>query len=800
MAAGLGSHEVLLNRIAAELGLDLRPELHRHALHKAPRKPATFARLCCVSSSDPFCISPAMANTGTSSPCALYSTPLLRLDPNLPRSIRVLDLLQGPRRSSLHAKLRVVSLDASPCPYYEALSYTWGTGAPAESITVNEHHKLAITNNAYAALESLRRRRAVRTVWIDSICIDQANDAEKSVQVPLMGDVYRSAAVVNVWLGTASVCPTPALSLSRLFSSELWGRAWRDICSNLKAPTMRAEADDNRIGALRLLIRQQTIENIFSDLKLFWHALQGSHLALASAIKTNPPWHERLWIVQEYLLACVLRFGFGHHWVSCDAAFLLAWAGDDSDAVSSFTSAVGLAFEAARLDMALSTSSDGVTGHSHLSLCGLQNIIRTQQCFMPQDMVYGMLSLIDPYESALITVDYGLDPGVVFAQATHAVIRSETSFRVLDMVLGHGSSAEVGAGQRFPAWAVDFANFPKQGAWQKTDWRDADLAMRRTVLQKHCRVSADFMNLFIKAVPFDTILVQATVETDPPEEEDIVYKLLFSIIRPTLVTTLRARELGLTSALEHQHLDIMSSSLIAASLLTTQINADEVLELLGDDDRFSRRAHALLAVARPPPAANMTVEISGPGEGGDDDDDVDQPLISYYQINSTNADNDHTIEPDHGPSVVNAVKTAGMLWSTLCNTPVEMQRAGRIEIDEDEAKSFLLECGHLYRNATATSGGLSFFGTAAGGMVGVAPLGVRGGDLVVLAPDGETLLVLRRLEQSEQGEGDVDHEDGGSWRFMGQALVFSMHTPQSWERIGLADTVLLDEAPTFRIC
>ena len=43
------------------------------------------------------------------------------------------------------------------------------------------------------------------SLWADAVCIDQKNPAEKNVQVPLMGLIYRKAVRVVVWLGIEEV-------------------------------------------------------------------------------------------------------------------------------------------------------------------------------------------------------------------------------------------------------------------------------------------------------------------------------------------------------------------------------------------------------------------------------------------------------------------------------------------------------------------------------------------------------------------------------------------------------------------
>jgi hypothetical protein len=717
---------------------------------------------------------------------ALYSEPLLRLDLNSSRrSIRVLDLLPGPRAAPIRARLRVVSLDDYPCPYYEALSYTWGSTGSTALVTIN-NHPLNITTNAFAALESLRTRRATRTIWIDSICIDQENDDEKNFQLPLMGDVYRSAAAVNVWLGRTKEHHEPSFRVGNLFNPELWSRTWREVRGDIKAQTI---GPDDFINApdINRQARQLAISNIRSDLQLFWYSLRSSHLALASAIETNDPWHQRLWIVQEYLLAKRLQFGFGYHWVSCDISHLLKWAKDDSYKAASFKGALGWDFEAVRLNLSWTA------GERYTSLGGLQSILRTQQCYRPQGMIYGMLGLIDPYEAALITKNNKMDPWEVFAQGTYAAIRGETTFHVLDMVDLRATRDENGRpsnsqawveahgklSERLPSWSIDFARFPKRGSWKQGAWSGVDLARRREQLSRRCTLSKTTGKLCIKAVPFDRIIAQFPVETPSDEmnleEDDIVYKLLFSVISPTLRITLMAKEL-VAAGNAHRNMPLLAARLLPPP----QISADDLSEILGDSVMFSRRTHYFLSIAMPA-AANMTMEISGPSG------EVDQVL--HYRVTGGNI-----AEPKHDPTV-NAIKAACLLWASLVDTPVDMQRSGQVWVNVDDTGSFVHSCSKLLENATATAGGLAFFGTLMGGLVGIAPLGINEGDLIVRAPDEESFLVLR---QRQSGVHDGDGDDV-AWQFVGRALIFSMHTSDSWDRDELRNIGSFDEAPTFNL-
>ncbi|KAG4432732.1 hypothetical protein IFR05_011788 [Cadophora sp. M221] len=58
-----------------------------------------------------------------------------------------------------------------------------------------------VTLNLYAALQHLRFEYTDRILWVDAICIDQANIPEKNHQIQLMGHIYEEAECVIIWLG-----------------------------------------------------------------------------------------------------------------------------------------------------------------------------------------------------------------------------------------------------------------------------------------------------------------------------------------------------------------------------------------------------------------------------------------------------------------------------------------------------------------------------------------------------------------------------------------------------------------------
>ena len=126
----------------------------------------------------------------------------------------------------LTGQLHIVSL--VDFPDFTALSYVWGEYAlvsGTSTLTLRNNHGepfvLDITPNCRDGLRAIRRRFGPIRIWVDAVCINQNDNAEKAFQVPLMGDIYTLATMVYVWLGPGP----PALNMAlRYFNRGSLGR------------------------------------------------------------------------------------------------------------------------------------------------------------------------------------------------------------------------------------------------------------------------------------------------------------------------------------------------------------------------------------------------------------------------------------------------------------------------------------------------------------------------------------------------------------------------------------------------
>jgi hypothetical protein len=122
---------------------------------------------------------------------------------------RILQLFPGSPGSPLHGRLSVadivlrhgLGLHANQgLVSYDALSYSCGEPILARRIYLQDE-SFPISENLYLGLQSIRKSQEPMVMWVDAICIHQANEEEKSQQVVNMLDIYLKADCVHVWLG-----------------------------------------------------------------------------------------------------------------------------------------------------------------------------------------------------------------------------------------------------------------------------------------------------------------------------------------------------------------------------------------------------------------------------------------------------------------------------------------------------------------------------------------------------------------------------------------------------------------------
>ncbi|KAK3387778.1 hypothetical protein B0H63DRAFT_521799 [Podospora didyma] len=122
-----------------------------------------------------------------------------------PNKIRLLTLDLTDDSAPLTGSLEVVDVNQlKRGGGFWAISYYWGPPPQGDNPSKFRTSKgeMAITESLASCLSCLRHQRVEAPIWADALCINQANETEKMMQVRRMGSLYAEAAQVVIWLGT----------------------------------------------------------------------------------------------------------------------------------------------------------------------------------------------------------------------------------------------------------------------------------------------------------------------------------------------------------------------------------------------------------------------------------------------------------------------------------------------------------------------------------------------------------------------------------------------------------------------
>ncbi|KAH7240194.1 heterokaryon incompatibility protein-domain-containing protein [Fusarium redolens] len=194
----------------------------------------------------------------------------------------------GSTRTTIAREIGIDRVRLTDSPSFTALSYTWGSPNQDHQLRLCDNTLLPITKSLAEALIHVLDDIEDGFLWIDQICINQNNNNERNHQVPMMGDIYRRARRVFVWLGTEA---TGAERIDRIFQD------FETATATLTTDMMLMDA---------FVLSQEAYLN---------------KQAMISMMKL--PWFERAWVVQEFVLAQDPIFAHGRFRWHPDTMFLV---------------------------------------------------------------------------------------------------------------------------------------------------------------------------------------------------------------------------------------------------------------------------------------------------------------------------------------------------------------------------------------------------------------------------------------------------------------------------------------------
>lgn len=352
--------------------------------------------------------------------------------------IRVIILHPGSCEEGIRCEIRHVSFDESPA--YEALSYTWGERTDPVQITLDESPFL-VTQNLFLALRHLRDEKCARCLWVDAICINQKNTAERNNQVQQMARIYQEAKHVHVWLGPYEQNEPSKLAMS--FLKEIDTRVL--ACTGSQSQLERVH---------------EWIREIFDDKSYVnkWKAL--------ARLWERHYW-SRVWIIQEVVFGtsnprqCSVHCGTESiAWetvVALDRAMSLI----DPRCYDNEHSEIDILqfSKGARLDLSWFIVTHGhQSRNKELKLSYLLIRQGRYKATDPRDKVYALLSMVHHSQADELAVDYGLSTAEVYTMAMKAMVLEEKRLGVLCVCSRECRNRDPLV--QLPSWCPDFSTDP----------------------------------------------------------------------------------------------------------------------------------------------------------------------------------------------------------------------------------------------------------------------------------------------------------------------------------------------------
>ena len=281
---------------------------------------------------------------------------------------------------------------------YNALSYVWGNKSNPASMLC-DGLRFEITQNLHQALTQVRRARSSTLLWVDAVCIDQANEVEKTAQVRLMTKIYSRAELVLVWLG------------DELPSDRDGLRLMQSMCDRIEEPEgFRIK----RCGTIWHDLRALGLPDEFDQ---SWNAV--------ISILTRE-WFSRIWAVQELVVARQAVFLCGYIETKADLITSAA-----NYFTTSCTMRVVLSLHATHtLAPVFLIIRSNFAKFGEMSLLELLWLTRTSEATDRRDKIFALVGLTNDVRSEFI--DYKKKPCDLLFDLAEFIMRNDLTRYLCD--------------------------------------------------------------------------------------------------------------------------------------------------------------------------------------------------------------------------------------------------------------------------------------------------------------------------------------------------------------------------------
>lgn len=284
-----------------------------------------------------------------------------------------------------------------------------------------------VTLNLEAALRHIRKSSHAITLWVDAICINQNDVAEKNHQVEMMREIFSGAELVIAWLGSASEDSDLALEMLATGLDP-----WTESGLSEYGPVQRTAPPEV--------------------------------LAIAGLLTRS--WWSRIWVVQEILLAKKFLFKCGDAELpgeqitdkeSSSLWVVLLYVNRDS--ISCYTNALEFL--------------EDIFEEENVNAVDYLNRYRRRQATKPHDHIYGLFGVLPSKDQILLGApNYDCRVEDLFITVANKLMLQQRSLTLLQAAACTSPTANSSTKIYLPSWVPDWTRpisiGSKQGLWPRS--------------------------------------------------------------------------------------------------------------------------------------------------------------------------------------------------------------------------------------------------------------------------------------------------------------------------------------------
>ncbi|KAG8530604.1 uncharacterized protein KY384_004642 [Bacidia gigantensis] len=372
---------------------------------------------------------------------------------------------------------------------YEAVSYVWGSEDNPVSLNC-DGREMKMTQSLAGALRRFRQEGYARTLWVDSICINQADLLEKSAQVPMMSNIFRRASCVLIWLGEERQ------------DSDDASKAFR--CMTILNKNFSGREELHKYHNMTFKDKSRYLDQVEREFRL---PSRDDVAALNNLFES--PWFGRAWTFQEIQVARNSNFYLGLYRMEVEMLYHSRVTLDQLAA-----STQDFRFLVRRNPLALysfvqHSVKDSITSDTRRTLRFLStmSVRRGAGCKDPHDLIYSILNIVQDGPS--IKINYAQPWPEMFAESTAQYINQSESLEILNQALPKTDLTTL------PSWVPDWRLGPDHnlgGAMRLTNLTGRPYRCTASS-NVDGRLSSSCRDLSLQGLLWDSIL--AVTESSP---------------------------------------------------------------------------------------------------------------------------------------------------------------------------------------------------------------------------------------------------------------------------------------------